>query len=149
MIIALDSAFGTVLLDNTWAILAYALVGLVLFVVGFYVVDLATPGRLISVIRHEKNPNASLLASAAMISVGIIVAASIYATDADLLEGLIATGVYGLVGIVAQIVAMLVFNLLIGLKVKDICREEHLEPATWMLAVTYVMIGFVTAFAVI
>jgi hypothetical protein len=57
--------------------------------------------------------------------------------------------VYGLVGIIAQIVAMLVFNLLIGLKVKDICREEHLEPATWMLAVTYVMIGFVTAFAVI
>ncbi|MEO5877232.1 MAG: DUF350 domain-containing protein [Streptosporangiaceae bacterium] len=149
MTLALDSAFGSVLLDNTGAILAYALVGLVLFVIGFYVVDLATPGRLISVIRHEKNPNASLLASAAMISVGIIVAASIYASDADLLEGLIATGVYGLIGIVAQTVAMLVFNLLIGLKIKDICQEEHLEPATWMLAVTYVMIGFVTAFAVI
>jgi uncharacterized membrane protein YjfL (UPF0719 family) len=149
MTLALSSAFGTVLRDNTGAIIAYALVGLVLFVIGFYVVDLATPGRLISVIRHEKNPNASLLASAGMISVGIIVSASIFASDADLLEGLIATAVYGLVGIIAQTVAMLVFNLLIGLKVKDICREEHLEPATWMLAVTYVMIGFVTAFAVI
>lgn len=149
MALALDSAFGEVLGDNTLAILAYAGVGLVLFVIGFYVVDLATPGRLVSVIRHDRNPNATLLASAAMVAVGVIVSASIFATDAALGEGLIATAVYGLVGIVAQVVAMLVFNLLIGLKIKDLCHEQTLQPGTWMLAVTYVMIGLVTALAVI
>ncbi|GAA3234670.1 DUF350 domain-containing protein [Actinocorallia longicatena] len=149
MALALDSAFGDVLGDNTLAIVAYALVGLVLFVVGFYVIDLATPGHLVSVIRHERNPNATLLATAAMISVGVIVSASIYATDAALAEGLIATAVYGIVGILAQVLAMLVFNLLIGLKIKDLCGEADLQPGTWMLAVTYVMIGLVTAVSVI
>jgi len=149
MPLALDSAFGEVLGDNVLAILAYAGVGLILFVVGFYAVDLATPGRLVSVIRHDRNPNASLLAAAGMAAVGVIVSASIYATDAALTEGLIATAVYGLVGIIAQIVAMIVFNLLIGLKIKDLCHEEHLQPGTWMLAVTYLMIGLVTALAVI
>jgi uncharacterized membrane protein YjfL (UPF0719 family) len=149
MALALDSAFGDVLGDNILSIAAYAAVGLVLFVVGFYVIDLATPGHLVSVIRHERNPNATLLATAAMISVGVIVSASIFATDAALAEGLIATAVYGLVGILAQVIAMLVFNLLIGLKIKDLCGEEHLQPGTWMLAVTYVMIGLVTAISVI
>ncbi|GAB3678534.1 DUF350 domain-containing protein [Actinocorallia lasiicapitis] len=149
MALALDSAFGDVLGDNILAIVAYAVVGLVLFVVGFYVIDLATPGHLVSVIRHERNPNATLLATAAMITVGVIVSASIYATDAALAEGLIATVVYGLVGILAQVLAMLVFNFIIGLKIKDLCRESELHPGTWMLAVTYVMIGVVTAVSVI
>lgn len=149
MALALDSAFGDVLGDNVLAIIAYAGVGLVLFVLGFYAVDLATPGRLVSVIRHDRNPNASLLAASGMAAVGLIVAASIYATDAALAEGLIATAVYGLVGIVAQIIAMVVFNLLIGLKIKELCHEEHLQPGTWMIAVTHLMIGLVTAMALI
>ncbi|GAB2807338.1 DUF350 domain-containing protein [Actinocorallia aurea] len=146
---SLDSAFAEILGENVLAILAYAALGLVLFVVGFYVVDLATPGRLVSVIRHDRNPNATLLAAAGMVAVGVIVSASIFATDAVLLEGLIATAVYGLVGIIGQVVAMLVFDLLIGLKIKELCKETTLQPGTWLLAVTHVMIGLVTALALI
>ncbi|ROO83597.1 uncharacterized protein DUF350 [Actinocorallia herbida] len=146
---SLDSAFAEILGENVLAILAYAALGLVLFVVGFYVVDLATPGRLVSVIRHDRNPNATLLAAAGMVAVGVIVSASIFATDAVLLEGLIATAVYGIVGIIGQVVAMLVFDLLIGLKIKELCHETTLQPGTWLLAVTHVMIGLVTALAVI
>lgn len=149
MPLAIDSAFGEVLGDNVLAIAAYAAVGLVLFLAGFYAVDLATPGHLVSVIRKERNPNATLLACAAMVGVGVIVSASIFATEAALAEGLIATGVYGLVGIVVQVLAMLIFNLVIKLRISDLCRETTLQPGTWMLAITYVMIGFVTALAVI
>ncbi|MDX6743454.1 DUF350 domain-containing protein [Actinocorallia sp. A-T 12471] len=146
---SLDSAFAEILGQNVLAILAYAALGLVLFVIGFYVVDLATPGRLVSVIRHDRNPNATLLAGAGMVAVGVIVSASIFATDAVLLEGLLATAVYGVVGIVGQVVAMLVFDLIIGFKIKELCRETTLQPGTWLLAVTHVMIGLVTALAVI
>ncbi|MCD0453583.1 DUF350 domain-containing protein [Actinocorallia sp. API 0066] len=143
------SSFTAILGENVLAIIAYAALGLVLFLVGYYVVDLATPGRLAAVIRHDRNPNATLLAGAGMVAVGVIVAASIYATDAALLEGLIATAVYGVVGIVAQIVAMLVFDRVIGLKIRELCKEAELQPGTRLLAVTHVMIGLVTAFAVV
>jgi uncharacterized membrane protein YjfL (UPF0719 family) len=149
MALALESGFGSTLGHNTLAIAAYAALGLVLFVVGFYVVDLATPGRLISVIRQERNPNATALATAGMIAVGLIVAFSIFGSGGNLSEGLLSTLVYGLVGIVAQTIAMLVFNLLIRVKVSGLCQEEKLEPAAVLLASTYVMIGLVTGISVI
>ncbi|HXA57715.1 MAG TPA: DUF350 domain-containing protein [Streptosporangiaceae bacterium] len=145
----LESGFGSALGHNTVAIAAYAGLGMVLFVVGFRVVDLATPGRLITVIRQERNPNATALATAGMVAIGLIVSFSIYASSGNLAEGLIATLAYGLVGIVVQTVAMLVFNLLIGVKVADLCAEPRLEPATVLLSVTYVMIGLVTGVSVI
>jgi uncharacterized membrane protein YjfL (UPF0719 family) len=149
MALALESGFVSTLSHNTAAISAYAGVGLVLFVAGFYVVDLATPGKLISMIRQERNPNATVLATAAMVAVGLIVAASVYGADGNLGEGLIATIVYGAVGIAVQTIAMLIFNLLIGVRVGELCQEETLEPAAVLLAATYVMIGLVTGVSVI
>jgi len=148
MTIAADS-YGTTLAHNSGAILAYAALGLLLFVAGFYVVDLATPGKLISVIRQERNPNATTLAAAAMVATGLIVTASIFASGGKLSEGLLSTLVYGVIGIFAQTVAMLVFNFLIGVKVSSLCAETRLEPASLLLAATYVMIGLVTGISVI
>jgi uncharacterized membrane protein YjfL (UPF0719 family) len=145
-----DESLGQILLDGTGALLAYAAVGLVLFVVGFYMTDLATPGRLITVIRTHRNPNATLLACASTVGVGLIVAVSIFASGGDLLEGLTRTLVFGAVGIVAMTVATLIFDRLVGISIKDLAddAEDRLEPAAVLLAVANLMIGFVTAVAV-
>jgi uncharacterized membrane protein YjfL (UPF0719 family) len=145
----MSDSFGSTLAHNSGAILSYAGLGLVLFVAGFYVVDLATPGRLVTVIRQQRNPNATALATAAMVATGLIVTASIFASGGKLSEGLLSTLVYGVIGIAAQTVAMVVFNLLIGVKVAALCAEERLEPATILLSATYVMIGLVTGISVI
>jgi uncharacterized membrane protein YjfL (UPF0719 family) len=148
--LANDESLGQILLDGTGALLAYAAVGLVLFVVGFYMTDLATPGRLITVIRKHRNPNATLLASASTVGVGLIVAVSIFASGGDLLEGLTRTLVFGLVGIVAMTVGTLLFDRLVGISIKQLAddAEDKLEPAAILLAVANLMIGFVTAVAV-
>ncbi|MFF5263415.1 DUF350 domain-containing protein [Actinomadura viridis] len=148
--LANDESLGQILLDGTGALLAYAAVGLVLFVVGFYMTDLATPGRLITVIREHRNPNATLLASASTVGVGLIVAVSIFAAGGDLLEGLTRTLVFGGVGIVAMTVATLIFDRLVGISIKELAddAEDRLEPAAVLLAVANLMIGFVTAVAV-
>ncbi|GAA2458146.1 hypothetical protein GCM10010191_92490 [Actinomadura vinacea] len=145
-----DENLGQILLDGTGALLAYAAVGLVLFVVGFYMTDLAIPGRLITVIRQHRNPNATLLACASTVGVGLIVAVSIFASGGDLLEGLTRTLVFGAVGIVAMTVATLIFDRLIGISIKELAddEEDRLEPAAILLAVANLMIGFVTAVAV-
>ncbi|MEU8249974.1 DUF350 domain-containing protein [Nonomuraea sp. NPDC048916] len=131
------------------AIAAYAAVGVVLLIIGFYVIDLATPGKLSTVIRSERNPNATLLATSALAAVGLIVAASIWSSGGRLTEGLAGTAVFGLVGIVVQTVAMLVFDRVVGISVRDLVKEPELQPGSRLLAVTHVAIGLITAVAVI
>ncbi|GAA1743884.1 DUF350 domain-containing protein [Nonomuraea bangladeshensis] len=131
------------------AVASYAAVGVLLMIVGFYVIDWATPGKLSEIIRSGRNPNATLLASSAMAAVGLIVAASIWASGGRLAEGLAGTAVFGLVGIVVQTVAMLVFDRIVGISVRDLVQEPELQPGARLLAVTHVAIGLITAVAVI
>lgn len=144
-----EEGLGSALGDGTIAIVCYAALGLALFVAGFYVVDLTTPGRLISIIRKDRNPNAALLAVCGMVAIGLIVAASIFSSGGKLLDGLVGTLVFGAVGIVAQTVAMLIFDKLVGIDVRACVSETRLEPVTALLGATHIMIGLVTAVAVL
>jgi uncharacterized membrane protein YjfL (UPF0719 family) len=131
------------------AIGAYALLGVLLLVVGFYVIDLAVPGKLSEIIKAGRNPNATLLTASGMVAVGLIVAASIWSSGGALHEGLLSTTVFGLVGIAVQTVAMLVFDRVAGISVRDLVKEERVQPGAQLLAVTHVVIGLITAVAVI
>ncbi|MEV4563935.1 DUF350 domain-containing protein [Nonomuraea sp. NPDC049419] len=131
------------------AIAAYAAVGVILLIIGFYVIDWATPGKLSEVIRSERNPNATLLATSALAAIGLIVAASIWSAGGRLGEGLAGTAVFGLVGIVVQTLAMLLFDKVAGISVRDLVKEQELQPGARLLAVTHVAIGLITAVAVI
>ncbi|GLW62771.1 DUF350 domain-containing protein [Actinomadura rubrobrunea] len=148
MSLALDDELGQILIEGVGAIFAYAAVGLALFVLGFYIVDWTTPGRLISIIRRDRSPNATFLACAATIGIGLIVAVSIYSAGGDLLEGLIRVAVFGGVGVIAQAIAVLVFDRLVGVDVRGCVKEPKLEPAVVLLGVANVAIGLVTAMAV-
>jgi uncharacterized membrane protein YjfL (UPF0719 family) len=148
-VLAQEEGLGESLGRGSYAILAYAALGLILFVAGFYVVDMATPGKLSHLIRTERNPNATLLTASGMVGIGLIVAASIFASGGALVDGLLATLVFGAVGIAAQTAAMLVFDRLIGIDIRELVKAPQLEPAAWLLGATHVMIGLVTAVAVI
>jgi uncharacterized membrane protein YjfL (UPF0719 family) len=143
------NALLEILVRGAGAIASYAAVGVILLIVGFYVIDLATPGRLSEVIRTERNPNATLLAASAMAAIGLIVAASIWSSGGRLAEGLAGTAVFGLVGIVVQTLAMLLFDRVVGISVRDLVKEPELQPGARLLAVTHVAIGLITAVAVI
>jgi uncharacterized membrane protein YjfL (UPF0719 family) len=149
MYLAFSDGFGTALGRGSGAIAAYTALGLVLLLIGFYAVDLATPGRLTSIIKTGRNANATLLAVCGMTAVGLVVAASIFASGGRLLEGLIATLVWGLVGIVGQLIATMVVRLLLGVDVAGLMAKEHLEPAAILLGTTQVTVGLITAVAVI
>jgi uncharacterized membrane protein YjfL (UPF0719 family) len=131
------------------AIVAYAVLGVLLLVAGFYVVDLATPGRLSKVIRTDRNPNATMLAAASLAGVGLIVAASIWSSGGDLRDGLTATLVFGLVGIAVQTLGMVAFDKVAGISIRELVHEPAMQPAAVLLGVTHFLIGLITAVAVI
>ncbi|GAA4090003.1 DUF350 domain-containing protein [Nonomuraea soli] len=137
------------LLRGAGAIAAYAAVGVILLIIGFYVIDWAIPGKLSQIIKVERNPNATLLTTSGLAAVGLIVAASIWASGGRLVEGLTATAVFGLVGIAVQTIGMVVFDKVIGISIKDLVTESDLQPGTRLLATTHLAIGLITAVAVI
>ncbi|MFF3667575.1 DUF350 domain-containing protein [Microtetraspora malaysiensis] len=149
MVTTQSTPFTEVLGNGALAIGAYAVLGVLLLVAGFYAIDLATPGRLSRLIREERNPNAAALAAAGLVAVGLIVAASIWSSGGALREGLIATLVFGLVGIAVQTIAMIAFDRVVGIPVRTLLGETTLQPATIMLSATHVVIGLITAVAVV
>ena len=62
-------------------VLAYSGVGLVVLVVGFYVLDLLTPGKLGQLVM-DGNPGAGLLAATGLASLGLIMYFAIHCTGA-------------------------------------------------------------------
>jgi uncharacterized membrane protein YjfL (UPF0719 family) len=147
--LAFSEGFGTALGKGAGAIAAYTALGLVLLLIGFFAVDMTTPGRLTTIIRMNRNANATLLAVCGMAGVGLVVAASIFASGGKLLEGLIATLVWGLVGIIAQQIATLVVRYLLGIDVAGLMNKEKLEPSAILLGAMQATIGLITAIAVI
>ncbi len=143
------TSIADVLTHGALAILAYAILGVLLLVAGFYVIDLATPGRLSKIIRTDRNPNATVLAASSVAGVGLVVAASIWSSGGALREGLLATLVFGLVGIAVQTLGMVAFDKVAGISVRELVRETTLQPAAVLLGVTHFFIGLITAVAVI
>jgi putative membrane protein len=60
------------------ATLLYAVVGILVFVIGFIVLDLLTPGKLWQEIRDKQNVAVAIFAGAVAIGLAIIVAAAIH-----------------------------------------------------------------------
>ncbi|WP_329084214.1 MULTISPECIES: DUF350 domain-containing protein [unclassified Streptosporangium] len=131
------------------AIASYAALGVILLIIGFYVIDLVIPGKLSRLIKEERNPNATLLTGSGLAAVGLIVAASIWSSGGALHEGLLATLVFGLVGIAVQTVAMIAFDRVAGISVRELVTEAELQPGARLLAVTHLAIGLITAVAVV
>jgi putative membrane protein len=57
---------------------AFALIGVVMFILAFIVIDLLTPGKLWDEIGVKKNTAAAILMGSVAIALGIIVAAAIH-----------------------------------------------------------------------
>ncbi len=127
----------------------YGLVGIVLLALGFRMMDLLTPGNLGRQLCEDRNRNAGVIVSAAMLAIGIIVTSAIIASDGDLAEGLGQSAGFGLVGILLMGVAFVVVDLITPGKLGDIVMgEEGHEPMVFVTSAALLSIGAVVAAAI-
>jgi len=134
---------------GTLAIVAYSIVGTLLLLLGYVVVDVLTPGRLGAIIRTERNPNAATLAASGVFAVSLIVVGAIFVSGGDLVQGLTETIVFGVLGILAQAGASLLFDRVTGMNAKDVMHEPKLCPEVVLMSAARISIGLITMFAVI
>ncbi len=147
-LLALEPGFFSVIGRGIGAILLYAILGVVLMLLGFYAVDLTTPGKLYLMVR-EGLPNAVLVTSAGMISMAFIVVVAIYSSSGALLEGLLASLIFGLVGIIAQVGGVRLLEWVTGIDIGSALRDDTLRPQAWVVAAAHVALGLVVAVAIL
>jgi len=122
-------------------VLAYSGVGLVVLVVGFFVLDLLTPGKLGQLVM-EGNPGAGLLAATGLASLGLILYFAIHFTGAGW-DGLDDAAIFGLVGVLVQAVGFFVLDMVIPGKLGDHCFNPTLHPAAYVAAGIQVSVALV------
>jgi hypothetical protein len=147
-VLALESEFWHTVGRGVGAMWLYAAVGLVLMVIGFYAIDLATPGPLRQMVKQGK-PNAVIISAAGIISMAFIVVVAIYGSGGKLAEGLISTAVFGLIGIAAQVVMMRVATMVLGVDMSANLHADEFRHPILMVAAAQFAFGLVVAVAIL
>jgi uncharacterized membrane protein YjfL (UPF0719 family) len=129
------------------AIALYAVIGLVLMIAGFYVIDWTTPGKLSQLVRDGR-PNAAVVTASGLFSIAFIVVVAIWFSPAKLSDGLVTSLVFGLVGIIAQVLVMRVFEFVLRLDIGGMLAAEKFTPASLVVASANVSLGLVVAVAI-
>lgn len=147
MLVALSDSFGSDLGRGIGAILLYAIIGVLLMLVGFYAIDLTTPGKLSELVRRGL-PNAVIVTASGMLSMAFIIVVAIWTSSSDLAEGLITSLVYGLVGVIAQVVAVRLLEFVTRIDVRSTIESDRFAPASFVVAAAHLALGLVVAVAI-
>ena len=141
----MTSADWTAIAHGLGRTFSYLGVGVVLLAVGFHVLDLLTPGKLAELIMSQRNRNAARVASAAMLSLAIVIATSVLTTNDDFAFGLVSTAIFGAVGVLLQTVVYVVLDRLTPGKLGDVVCATEDHPGSWVLAASLLAAGVIVA----
>ncbi|WP_030271153.1 DUF350 domain-containing protein [Streptomyces sp. NRRL B-24484] len=124
---------------------AYGAVGLVLLLLGVGLVDALTPGKLGRQIWLERNRNAAVVLSSALIGIGGIVFTAIMYTYDEFAKGLAATALFGLLGLVLMAAAFWLVDLLTPGKLGEVLVDPEPHPAVWVTAACNLSVAAIVA----
>jgi hypothetical protein len=144
----INPAFFAVVGSGIGAILLYAVVGVLLMLLGFWAVDITTPGKLNRLVR-DGMPNAVVVTAAGMVSMAFIVVVAIYGATGSLLEGLLASLIFGLVGIVAQVGGVRLLEWVTGIDIGSVLAADQLRPQAFVVSAAHLALGLVVAVAIL
>ena len=116
-------------LKGAVATILYFLVGMAVLVVGFYMVDVLTPGKLRQLVFVDRRPNAVVIACAMYIALTTVIISAITNSYSQLGQGLVGVAVYGFMGVVLLGIALLTLHLVIPGDFHEHVDEPELHPA--------------------
>ncbi len=144
----IDAGYFSVIGRGIGAILLYAVVGVLLMLLGFWAVDITTPGKLNRMVRNGL-PNAVTVTAAGMVSMAFIVVVAIWSSSGALLEGLLSSVIFGLVGIVAQVLGVRLLEWVTGIDIGEVLASPERRPQALVVAAAHVALGLVVAVAIL
>ncbi len=147
-IVALGSDYWSIVGHGASAIALYTIVGIALMLLGFFVIDWTTPGPLRTLVQAGR-PNAAAVAGAGVVSMALIIVLAIYGSSGDLIEGLINTSVFGLLGIAAQAFSVRLIGVVKGIDIGRVLAQERFAPEVLVIVASYLAFGLIVAAAIL
>lgn len=144
---SLDATYWAFLGRGIGAILLYAVIGTLMMLIGFWAIDLTTPGKLPQMVRAGL-PNAVTITAAGMVSMAFIIVLAIYASIGSLLQGVVTSLVFGLIGIIAQVAAVRLLEWVTGIDIGDVIQDTEPRAAAKVVAAAHLALGLIVAVAV-
>ena len=148
LLAAIDADYFSTIGRGIGAIVLYALVGALLLLIGFWAIDITTPGKLNQMVRRGL-PNAVAVTAAGMVSMAFIVVVAISSSSGQLAEGLLASLIFGLIGIVVQVAAVRLLEWITGIPIGEVLAAERFRPQTLVVCAAHVALGLVVAVAIL
>ena len=145
--LALAPDFGSALGKGIGAIVLYAVVGLLLMIIAFWMIDVTTPGPLTSLVRTG-HPNAVTISASGLVSMALIVVVAIVNSSSQLADGLLDALIFGLVGIVAQALAVRFLEWVGRIDMDVLLKSEKFTPLSVFIAAAQLALGGVVAVAI-
>lgn len=143
--------FGTInadlLVQELTSTVLFFVIGVIVLIAGFVVIDVVTPGRLRQQVFVERRPNAVVVTAAMDLSLTLVIVSAIRASSDQLGQGLIDTLVFGLVGVALQGVALAVLEAVVPGHYRTIIDAEEFHPASIAAAVILLAVGGINAAA--
>ncbi len=136
------------LLDWIGVSLAYFGVGALVLALGFVMLDLLTPGSLRHHVFVDHRPNAAALFVSSAFSLAIIVVTVMTNASDSLVLGLIDVAVYGLLGVIFQAVTLVILELLVPGRFRDLVGAPRFSTAALADAATLLAVSAVNAAAI-
>jgi uncharacterized membrane protein YjfL (UPF0719 family) len=136
------------MLDNLLAAVVYLGVGVALLILAAFVVDLLTPGRLVSHVVREQSHSAALVLAAALVGQGLVIFTAIWTNaEAGFGDALLWTVAFGLLGVVLTAVAFTVVDLLTPGRLGELlARPGPVQPVAVVTAAAHLAVaGIVVA----
>jgi uncharacterized membrane protein YjfL (UPF0719 family) len=123
---------------------AYTGVGIALLILGFFALDLLTPGHLGRHIVENRAVNAAAVLAAGFLGQGAIVFASIWTNATSAFgQALLYTVVFGILGVLLQAVAFVVLDLITPGKLGSHVMEVAFHPASLVLAAAQLAVALI------
>jgi len=133
------------LVQGILSTLAYFVLSMAIFGIGFVIQDLLTPGKFRKQVFVDNLPNACVLAGSQAIAIGIVLATAISISPNDLVEGLITTAAYGVVGLVLQTIFLVLLEWLNPEKFRYVVEDTKLRPSVLLSGVILIVVGVINA----
>ena len=123
------------MLESIGFAVAYTGVGIALLTLGFFALDLLTPGHLGRHIHEDRSLNAAIVLAAGFLGQGMIIFASIWTNaTSGFGDALLYTVVFGLLGVLLQAVAFVALDVLIPGRLGHHLMEPEFHPASLVSA---------------
>lgn len=132
----------TLVLESLGYAAAYALLGVVLLIIGFVALDVLTPGHLAKHIWTERSVNAGIVLSAGFLAQGVIVFSAIWFYGASGFGlAFISSAVFGLLGVLMQALAFLLIELATPHRMGEVVTTVQFHPASLVIAAAQIAVS--------